>query len=172
MPTYNLIQSTTIGAGGAANIEFTSIPSTYTDLILHLSTRSSAALGVSGNFLRVNGSSLYYRYSYFYGTGSAAGAASATSQTFAYLGEMTAASATLSNTFCNTMTYIPNYAGSTIKTFLVSSSQEDQASSSVYNNIVANLWQDTSAITSLLIYPGTGNFVQYSTAYLYGISKA
>ena len=32
--TYTLISSVTVGSGGAANIEFTSIPSTYTDLLL------------------------------------------------------------------------------------------------------------------------------------------
>ena len=39
--TYTLISSVTVGSGGAASIEFTSIPSTYTDLVLKLSARSS-----------------------------------------------------------------------------------------------------------------------------------
>jgi hypothetical protein len=34
MATYTLINSVTVGSGGAANIEFTSIPATYTDLNL------------------------------------------------------------------------------------------------------------------------------------------
>jgi hypothetical protein len=32
--TYEIIASVTVGSGGAANIEFTSIPATYTDLVL------------------------------------------------------------------------------------------------------------------------------------------
>jgi hypothetical protein len=32
--TYDLISSVTVGSGGAANIEFTSIPATYTDLVV------------------------------------------------------------------------------------------------------------------------------------------
>jgi hypothetical protein len=31
--TYEIIASVTVGSGGAANIEFTSIPATYTDLV-------------------------------------------------------------------------------------------------------------------------------------------
>jgi hypothetical protein len=37
--TYTLIASSvTVGSGGAANIEFTSIPATYTDLVSALSS--------------------------------------------------------------------------------------------------------------------------------------
>jgi hypothetical protein len=40
--TYTLINSSvTVGSGGAADIEFTSIPATYTDLLLVLSGRGT-----------------------------------------------------------------------------------------------------------------------------------
>ena len=41
MPTYaeNLIGSVTVGAGGSSTITFSSIPSTYTDLVLRISAR-------------------------------------------------------------------------------------------------------------------------------------
>ena len=45
--TYKLIGSVTVGAGGAANIDFTSIPSTYTDLAIKVSYRSTATPGVA-----------------------------------------------------------------------------------------------------------------------------
>ena len=38
--TYTLIASLTVGSGGAANIEFTSIPATYTDLLPELGNNS------------------------------------------------------------------------------------------------------------------------------------
>ena len=34
--TYVLISSSTVGSGGAASIDFSSIPATYTDLVLKL----------------------------------------------------------------------------------------------------------------------------------------
>jgi hypothetical protein len=38
--TYEIIASVTVGSGGAANIEFTSIPATYTDLVVLFSART------------------------------------------------------------------------------------------------------------------------------------
>ena len=37
--TYEAIATVEVGSGGAANIELTSIPATYTDLSLFISTR-------------------------------------------------------------------------------------------------------------------------------------
>jgi hypothetical protein len=44
MAAYNLIATTTVGSGGAASIDFTGIPQTYTDLFLVSSLRSNAAV--------------------------------------------------------------------------------------------------------------------------------
>jgi hypothetical protein len=47
--TYTLISSVTVGSGGAANMGFTSIPATYTDLLVKLSARElDRALTVDG----------------------------------------------------------------------------------------------------------------------------
>ena len=56
-----LIQTITVGAGGASTIEFTSIPQTYTDLCIKLSNRQSGT-GGSANvwdnyYMSFNGSS-------------------------------------------------------------------------------------------------------------------
>jgi hypothetical protein len=51
--TYTLISSVTVGSGGAANIEFTSIPQTYTDLLYKISGRLS--VDSASAFLRYNG---------------------------------------------------------------------------------------------------------------------
>jgi hypothetical protein len=37
--TFIKIASVTVGSGGAASMDFTSIPSTYTDLVIKVSTR-------------------------------------------------------------------------------------------------------------------------------------
>jgi hypothetical protein len=41
--TYEIISSVTVGAGGAAYIEFTNIPQTYTDLNLVFSGRNTSS---------------------------------------------------------------------------------------------------------------------------------
>ena len=43
--TFQLISSTTVGAGGASSIDFTSIPSTYTDLVIKWSGRLTSTGG-------------------------------------------------------------------------------------------------------------------------------
>jgi hypothetical protein len=77
-----------------------------------------------------------------------------------------------SNTFGNGSIYIPNYAGSNNKSVSTDVVVENNATeSSQY--LLAGLWSDTSAITTIRLYSrNSHNFLQYSTAYLYGISNA
>jgi hypothetical protein len=39
--TYEAIETVEVGSGGAADIEFTSIPGTYTDLVVKVSARNA-----------------------------------------------------------------------------------------------------------------------------------
>ena len=81
--TFELISSTVVGAGGAADITFSSIPSTYTDLIVKLSTRQDgSAIGYQFG-IRFNGSTSGYSRRLTYGDGLAANTAGASSETFA-----------------------------------------------------------------------------------------
>ena len=115
--TYTLIASSTVGSGGAANIEFTSIPATYTDLLIKMSARAA--------------------------TGG------------------------------DTFAYFPNYANTSYnKSFSVDDVSENNATNA-YATLSANLYGSNSAITSIKIESiNAANFVQYSNAYLYGISNS
>jgi hypothetical protein len=148
-----LISTTTVGAGGAAVIDLTAIPGTYTDLVLMLSLRSNTARASSGGFatVRFNGSSSTYARRILLSDGSSA--ASATSNTF------NAATITISN-----------YAGSNVKPFSVESANENNGSTADIQ-LVAESWSGTAAITQITLTPGAGSFVQYSTASLYGITN-
>ena len=165
--TYSLISSTTIGSGGAANIEFTSIPATYTDLVLKISTRQSVNDASSGYYYDVtfNGTSSNRTGRYLQGSGS-----TAVSGTYTLWGASVSSDFT-SNTFSNGELYIPNYASANNKPALLSSVQENNATLSRVI-LSAGLWSDTSVITSIKLTPAGGNFAQYTTAYLYGISNA
>jgi hypothetical protein len=170
--TFELIASSTVGAGGAASIDFTSIPQTYTDLVVKVSARNDAATTVGGLWIQFNGSSANLSARVLYGTGSAAGSFSDTT-VFAY---SDAASAT-ANTFSNVEYYIPNYAGSNNKSLSVDSVMENNATAAS-SALTAGLWSNTSAITSIKLLTfnnsnsAAANFVQYSTAYLYGVKNA
>jgi len=166
--TYTLIASSTVGAGGASNIEFTSIPSTYTDLKLVTSLRMSS----SGQWytLKFNNSTSTYSDRYLLGSGSSA--ASGIDGGQPALAGSAEDSTYTANTFANSENYIPNYTSSNYKSYSGDGVQENNATAS-YMAFWANLWSTTSAITSIKIEAQGGvNFVQYSTAYLYGISNS
>ena len=53
--TYKPIATVTVGAGGAASIDFTSIPGTYTDLLVLISARSTRSTDYRDElFIRFN----------------------------------------------------------------------------------------------------------------------
>jgi hypothetical protein len=172
--TYTLISSVTVGSGGAANIEFTSIPSTYTDLKLVISHRTNRAVVLDGFYLSINNQPLTStgESRYVLGDGSSASSGAPAGQL--QIGASTGANAT-ANTFASSEVYITNYANtSTNKSMSFDNVTEDNSSNG-WNWLGAGLYNiNTNAITSLKVLSGTGsvNLVQYSTAYLYGISNA
>jgi hypothetical protein len=165
--TMTLIASSTVGAGGAASIDFTSIPSTYTDLVVKISGRTNNGGTVEGSTITFNGSNTYSGR-YLQGDGSSA---TSGSQSIVNTMLFTGASAT-SNTFGNSEMYIPNYLGTTQKSFSGDGVSENNATQS-FAGLFAGLATLTSAITTITIAGNAGgSFVQYSTAYLYGVNNA
>ena len=173
MPTYTQIGSAvTVGSGGAASIDFSSIPNTYTDLVIKLSLRGSDANNYVNSRVTFNGSSSGYTSKLLYGLGSGTPGSLNNSVTNAvdFSSYGTGSSAT-SSTFGNTEIYIPNYAGSTNKSLSVDAVSENNATTAIAA-LTAGLWSNTAAITQVTITPAVGTFVQYSSAYLYGVSNA
>jgi hypothetical protein len=167
--TFVKIASVTVGSGGAANIEFTSIPQTYTDLLLVCSTRLSAS-GIEALDMRFNGNTgSNYSYRYVQGTGSGITSGAATSTAFDEA-MVTNGNTSTANTFSNSSLYIPNYTSSNNKSFSLDTVEEENATSA-FMRLESGLWSQTAAITSINIY-GSTSFAQYSTANLYGIKNS
>ena len=166
--TFELIASSTVGSGGAASIDFTSIPSTYTDLIIKTSFRATSATTYNDIDVAFNGSTASMTRRAVYADGSSASSFSAANSRFTY----TAASSTTASVFSNGELYIPNYAGSNYKS--VSSDVVSEMNSASQNLLLllAGLWSNTAAINQITLTPTSGTFVQYSTAYLYGVKNA
>jgi hypothetical protein len=163
--TYVAIATVTVGSGGAANIDFQSIPATYTDLVLQTSVRVDS--GTAATTLTFNGGGTgTFSSRWVRGNGSAA---SSSTETFLHAGYANY-SGTTASTFQNGSIYIPNYAGSNQKSVSVDSVSEDN-SSTAFAVLVAGLWNQTTAINRVTIAPVSGNYVQYSTATLYGIKN-
>lgn len=167
--TYIKIASVTVGVLGAATIEFTSIPGTYTDLLLLSSTRDGTTVDNNTEFkVKFNNSATSYSNKYIQGNGSAASSGTY-GTTFLYTGESDASTATI-NTFGSSSIYIPNYAGSNNKSLSSELTSEENTSVS-FATLTAGLWSNSSAITSIQI-TCNGTWAQYSTATLYGIKSS
>ena len=165
--TFTLISSVTVGSGGAADISFTSIPATYTDLNLVISTRSLRSNVDDELLITFNSSTSNYSWRRLLGENTASSDNSTTRVMI--MGNGNTATA---NTFASSSVYIPNYAGSNYKSLSIDAVSENNASTAP-RQLVAGLWSDTAAITSIALTSNTANnFMQYSTAYLYGISNA
>ena len=164
--TFELIASSTVGSGGASSIDFTSIPSTFTDLCLKVSSRADA--GSIWTLFAFNGGSssdLAMRSILGYEGTTVLSQSYSSGQVTNNPNNFTA------NTFSNAEIYIPNYAGSTNKSVSSDSVMENNATTA-NQALAANLWSNTAAINRITLTCNTGNFVQHSTAYLYGIKNS
>jgi hypothetical protein len=167
MPTtFTKIASVSVGVLGASSIDFTSIPSTYTDLVLKVSARTDSIGSGNGFAMYLNGSTSSYTRKGVYGDGALVASNSASNAA----GGLINGTTETSNTFASTDIYIPNYAGSNNKSTSHDSVSENNATFA-YISLNAGLWSDTSVVTSMTLTPNAGNFVQYTTATLYGIKK-
>ena len=158
-PTYTPIATTT-GTGSSGTINFTSIPSTYTDLILiwnyqnssnpysiFLTFNNDTGTNYSGTYVDTNGPRSYR----------------ATNQTGIECGYSTSSGFV----FWQEKIQIMNYSNTvTYKTAL---GTEDQSGTTVSR--WASLWRSTAAINTVTITAST-NFVAGSTFTLYGIAAA
>lgn len=161
------IASTTVGSGGASTISFSSIPSTYTDLVLVTSTRSNVGGYGTDMNISINGSSTATgRRIYGYGSGT-------TSDTQSNVSGLVVGGTATANVFSSNYLYFPNYAGSANKSYVLDAVSENNSASVYLVEISANYWANTAAITSISIADATGaTLQQYSTATLYGIKNA
>lgn len=171
MATYIKIASNTVGAGGAASVTFSSIPSTYTDLVLKISWRTTAAVVANIGYLTFNSDTTGYSHKFVQGNGATADSGGYTGANSKNSGIIPGSSAT-GNTFSNNEIYIPNYKGSNYKSYSIDSTGENNATTS-YAMLLAGLWSNISAITSIKLEEQNGATIsQYSTFTLYGVSNA
>jgi len=169
--TYEAIATVTVGSGGAANVEFTSIPGTYTDLLVKWSARSVA--DTADQSLTFNGSTSGYSMKLARALdGNITGSEGNSGQSSDTRAGYNPKSSYTANTFGNGELYIPNYAGSSNKSLMIDSVAENNSSAAYLMQIHAGLWANSAAITSMKFTPATGNYAQYSIFYLYGIKNS
>ena len=161
--SYESIATQSVGAGGAASITFSSIPSTYKHLQIRFIANDASQQDIYVRFNSDTGSN-YWRH-YLYGQGSAATAgADAAANDKLSLGY----TSTAANIFGVGVMDILDYTN-TSKNKTTRSLCGYDANGSGYVVLFSGLWSSTAAINSITAFTTSGNFNQYSSFALYGI---
>jgi hypothetical protein len=163
--TYVALATQTLGSA-AASVTFSSIPSTYTDLILIMNARNTNANTYP--FLRFN-SDTGTNYSITDLVGSAAGAVSYGSVNQSVMNiNYSDALPSGASTFAGFIINIQNYSNTTTnKTILCRVSNSATATEAL-----VGLWRNTSAINTITLTCDSGSYNTGSTFSLYGIAAA
>ena len=159
--TYTPIASITLNAT-TASIDFSSIPQTYTDLVL---ITAGTATGTSQLLLRLNGvTTSTYSSTILSATGSAATSIRYSNTTFMQLGydDYFTSSQTV------TITHIMNYANATTNKTVLNRTNNG----SIGVGLSAGLSRSTSAVTSVTAFPQGSSWGSGTTFTLYGIKAA
>jgi hypothetical protein len=168
--TYQIIASNTLGTA-AASVTFSSIPSTYTDLLLKFSARGAASFTGLNLIVTLNSTSSGYSNTRLYGTGSATASDRASSAIEFNIDASVPGVLGTSNTFNSGEIYIPNYAGSTNKPNSIFVTPERNNTDSTMS-AVAGLWSNTAAINTIAFALNSGNFAVGTSFFLYGIKNS
>jgi hypothetical protein len=162
--SYESIATVTVGSGGAADVTFSSIPSTYTHLQIRASSAQASANWATLNFNSDTGAN--YAGHFLIGNGSTASTYSFTSN----VAPLNFYSGT-GSVFGAAILDILDYAN-TNKYKTVRSLNGYDANGSGQLQLASNLWMNTGAVTSIKLTPNSPNFSQYSSFALYGIKGA
>jgi hypothetical protein len=169
--TYTQIATNTLGSA-ASSVTFSSIPGTYTDLVLIVNALGATA--TTFPWMRFNSvSTNTYSDTALYGNGTSAGSNRRTAQSRGYFAENVQIGTTWTS---NSTVHIMNYANSTtFKTYLARNNNTETGTY-VGTEAIVGLWQSTAAITSITIGTASSgtdyNFASGSSFSLYGISAA
>jgi hypothetical protein len=156
MSTYTPIATQTLGSA-AASVTFSSIPQGYTDLIIVQSSQTSAGGYTRITFNSDTGSN--YSNTQVYGTGATAGTSRTSSLSYMQTGYNTA-SVQVGHIY-----QIMNYSNST--TYKTALTRWNDTSDTVGASV--GLWRSTSAINSITLTQGSGNYNTGTTFSIYGI---
>lgn len=174
--TFVSIASTTL-TSDTASISFSSIPSTYTDLVIKVLARSTASSKARAIRMEFNQDTTYSNYTQlFMGVGSnnlkdSFAFTSGTNLPF-YLYGISGANAS-ADAFGIGEIYIRNYANNLNKImtahFKAESYETAPTGATAFAGFMSGQWAQTAAISHINIKPDDGNFKAQTTATLYGI---
>jgi hypothetical protein len=163
--TYDKINSTTLSST-ATDVTFSSIPSTYTDLIIVCNFKIVTGAGYVLSH-QVNGDTgSNYSSTYFVGVSGAAASGALTNATYMDCGYF----ASNGGNFSTSTTHFFNYSNTSHnKSMITTIANQNGAQITTYSN----LWRSNSAINSIKVFSADGRTYAIGSMFtLYGIKAA
>ena len=171
--TYVLIASSVLSTT-ATDITFSSIPQTYTDLVLRTSTRVNGGSSTENYQIKINNDSTssIYTSTYLESNGSTASSARSTNGINFAFPNVTTSGGSTASTFASGEFYLPNYTSTVAKqASSITTPENNDPTNKMY--VLAQRLNLTSAINRIDIIIATGSsFVSGSSFYLYGIKNS
>jgi hypothetical protein len=173
--SYESIATVTVGSGGgSANVEFTSIPATFTHLQIRcLAQENRATFGISDATLQFNSDTgSNYSWHSLRGFGNsvdASGNANQTAMTVADGMWGTNTGGTFGVGIIDILDYTNTNKYTTIRTLSGVDVNGTVGGYGGWIGYLSGAWRNTNAVTSIKINAVSGNFLQYSSFALYGI---
>lgn len=164
--SYESIATVTVGAGGASTISFSSIPSTYQHLQIRGISNSGDASYIAAQFNADTGSNYSNHAIYGDDSGTLVAQATAPATNFFVSRSNYSAGNIFGTGICDILDYTNTNKYTTTRT-LAGNDSNGTAGGVVF--VSSGSWRNTAAVTSILIYPTSGSFRQYSSFALYGI---
>jgi hypothetical protein len=165
LETMTKLASTTVGVGGSSSVTFSNIPQGYTDLKIVANSRVAGSNQGEVVNIAFNGSSSNISARLIYADSPNVTSITSTSNVFWVPG-----SGATSNVFGNSEVYFPNYSSNSNKSWSTDSALENNGGT--YLVLIAGLWSQPAAISSITLTPPLQPFVANSTFSLYGIKNA
>jgi len=161
-----------VGSAGAADITFSSIPSTYTHLQIRVLARTTTVTSFDAIGLQFNAeTSSVYTLHTLLGNGSSVTAFASTPESQISLDKAAGASIG-SNIFAGIVCDILDYKSTNKFKTTRSLGGVDNNGTGVIH-LTSGLWRSTNAVSSIKLYSQNGgNFAQYTSIALYGIKGA
>jgi hypothetical protein len=166
--TYDSIATITVGSGGATDVTFSAIPSTYTHLQVRAIGRGTDATKDANIYFQFNGdTATNYSPHALYGTGATALAFGSSNSPDPIAFRISSGNST-SGTFGVGVMDILDYANTNKFKTTRSLTGHDENGTDGNVWLWSGNWRSTSAITSIRLYGVGSNLAQYSSFALYG----
>lgn len=169
--TYTAIATTTLSA--IANpITFSSIPQTYTDLVIVVTGRGTGANTIDStlSYFNSNTGTNNYSNTFLYGDGASTYGQRNSNSVYFSFGPHPGGNAT-ANVFGAEVLHVLNYSNTTtFKTIISRSSADIGGSGQTW--LTTNLWRQTAAINRIDLYTSAGSWAVGTKFSLYGIKAS